>query len=104
MKQVPALLTSSILFVLALTSGITNADVLKEYEIDFNILETEYNSQTPISNPIFEEFQIESNFIFGHNFANSYTVGLNYTDVTIVNNDRSSKSNSNLLLMLQFEF
>ena len=104
MKQVPALLTGSILIVLALTPGIINADVLKEYKIDFELLETSDYYQATTPNPLFEELQIESSFLFRHNIADSYIVGLNYTDVSIVNNDRPSKSNSNLLLMLQFEF
>ena len=105
MKQVPTLLIGSISVVLTLLPGISNAAELHELIFDTNTLETDSGYYQPIlSNPLFEELQIDSNFLFAYNSSDNYTVGLNYTDVIIGNDDQNNRSNSNFLVMLQFKF
>jgi hypothetical protein len=104
MKQVPAWLTGSILIVLTLFPGFTNATGLHKLSFDINTIETDNYYQQNYTLPLFEEFRLESDFLFSQNIANNYTVGLYYTDVTVVDDQQNNKSNSNLLFMLQFKF
>ena len=104
MKQVPTFITSSILIVLTLFPGFISAEPVNKYVIDFSLLNAEDHEQVARSDSLFEELQIESSFLFSHYTADGYTIGLNYTDVTLFDNDRASKSDSNLLVMLQFSF
>ena len=104
MKQVPALLTGSIFIVLTLCSAIVSADSLNDYSIDFDLLAINDYDQIASPNSLFEEFRIESSFLFSHSIANNYTVGLNYTDLIFSDNQRASRSNSNLLVMLELKF
>ena len=104
MKQVPAWLTGSIFIVLTLVPGFTHAAGLHQLSFEVDTLETYNYFQPIIANPLFEEFRVESNFLFSQNIADNYIVGLNYTDVTIVNDNQKIKSNSNLFVMLQFKF
>ena len=104
MKQVPTWLTGPIFIFLALISGFTHAAGLHQLSFEVDALETDNYFQPLVANPLFEKYRVESNFLFSQNIADNYVVGLNYTDVTIVNDNRKNQSNSNLLVMLQFKF
>lgn len=105
MKQLQTWLTTgSILIVLTLFPGLTNAAGLYPLLLDINTVETDDYYQPTISGSLFEEIRVESSYLFSHSIDSSYIVGLNYTDVTIVNNQPNNQSNSSLLVMLQFKF
>ncbi len=104
MKQLAMSLRGFAFIALISIAGTSNADSPFRLFLDINALDTYEFDQPAISTPLFEQLRLDSDFLFSRNIDDRYTVGLNYTDVIIGNDDQYNRSNSNLLLMLQFKF